>query len=200
VRPARRALAITLLVDVSGSTDAPVTPTTQVIDVEKEAVLLASEALDALGDPYALLTFASRGARRVRVLTIKGFAERNGDAVRRRIGAIRPDSNTRLGAAVRHASAMLASAPAAHRLLLLLSDGKPNDADRYHGKYAIEDARRALFEARAGGVHPFCLTVDYEEPDYLPHLFGAAGYTILRRAEHLPRALLGVVRQMLHGA
>jgi nitric oxide reductase NorD protein len=197
VRPARRALAIAILADTSGSTDMFVTDTKQIIDVEKEALLLASEALDALGDPYALLTFSSRGSQRVRVATIKGFNERNGDAVRGRIGSITPGSNTRLGAAVRHVAALLAAQPAAHRLLLILSDGKPNDSDRYQGPYAVEDARRALLEARAIGVHPFCLTVDVEEPAYLAHLFGASGYTILRKAEQLPMALVSLVRQLL---
>lgn len=199
VRPARRGLAITLLVDVSGSTDTPVTGTQQVIDVEKVALLLASEALDALGDAYSVLAFSSRGARDVRVTPIKSFAERNGERVRRRVAAMAPDGNTRLGAALRHATAGLARQPAGHRLLLLISDGKPNDQDRYQGAYAVEDARQAVLEARALGVHPFCLTVDREEPEYLSHIFGVAGHTILRHPEQLPMAVLGVVRQMLQG-
>jgi nitric oxide reductase NorD protein len=197
VRPARRALAIAILVDVSGSTDALVSPGRQVIDVEKEALVLAGEALDALGDSYAILTFASRGAEQVRLTTIKGFGERSGSLVRRRIAAIRPTGNTRLGAAVRHTTKLLATQPAGHRLLLVLSDGKPNDIDHYVDRYAVEDARRAVLEARAEGVYPFCLTVDREEPDYLSHLFGPAAHTILRRADQLPLALVGVVRQLL---
>ncbi|GJG85260.1 hypothetical protein tb265_04410 [Gemmatimonadetes bacterium T265] len=201
VRPARRALAIAILVDVSGSTDAPVSTrrgeTRQIIDVEKEALLLAGEALEALGDPFAVLTFSSRGAHAVRVTTIKAFAERHDAAVRRRIAAMRPSGNTRLGAAVRHATALLARQPAGHRLLLLLSDGRPNDADGYQGRYATEDARQAIHEARAGGVYPYCLTVDREEAEYLPHIFGAAGHTVLRRPEQLPLALVGAVRQLV---
>jgi nitric oxide reductase NorD protein len=200
VRPARRALAIALLVDVSGSTDTDVDDARRVIDVEKEAVLLAGEALDALGDRYAVLTFSSRGARAVRVTTVKDFAERGGEAVRRRLDAMRPAANTRLGAAVRHATALLEREPAGHRLLLVLSDGKPNDTDGYHGRRAVEDSRQAVLEARARGVYPYCLTVDTEEPEYLSHVFGEAGHTILRRAEQLPLALVGVVRQLLGGA
>lgn len=195
--PARRALAILVLVDVSGSTDAPVGAGRQVIDVEKEAVLLAAAALDALGDAYAVLAFSSRGAHDVRVATLKGFAERDAALLRRRVAAVRPGANTRLGAALRHATALLARQPAGHRLLLLLSDGRPNDADGYQGPYAVEDARQAVHEARARGVTPFCLTVDLEAPEYLGHVFGAAGHTVLRRAEQLPLALVGVVRQLL---
>lgn len=201
VRPARRALAIAILADVSGSTDAPVHArrgeTRQIIDVEKEALLLASEALETLGDPFAVLTFSSRGAHAVRLTTLKAFAERHDALVRRRIAAMRPTGSTRLGAAVRHATALLARQPAGHRLLLLLSDGRPNDADGYQGRYAVEDARQAIHEARAAGVYPYCLTVDREEAEYLPHIFGAAGHTVLRRPEQLPLALVGAVRQLL---
>jgi nitric oxide reductase NorD protein len=105
--------------------------------------------------------------------------------------------NTRLGAAVRHATAVLNAQPAQQRLLLIVSDGKPNDVYGYQGEYAVEDSRRALADARASGVHAFCLTVDREETEYLPHLFGAAGYRILRAPEQLPSALLQVVEQLL---
>jgi nitric oxide reductase NorD protein len=200
VRPARRPIAIALLADVSGSTETHVNATQQVIDVEQLALLLASEALDALGDPYALLTFASRGARDVRVTTLKDFLEPSGDVVRRRVAAMRPDGNTRMGAAVRHATALLLRQNAAHRLLLILSDGRPNDQEGYHEAYGIEDTRQAILEARAHDVFPFCLTVDREGAEYLPHIFGVAGHTILRHADQLPLALLQVVRQLLGSA
>jgi nitric oxide reductase NorD protein len=197
VRPARRAIAIALLVDVSGSTDTFVSSALQVIDVEKIAVLLASEALDALGDDYAVLAFAGNGASDVRLTMLKDFAERNGDAVRRRVSALAPHGFTRLGAAVRHATALLARQPAGHRLLLILSDGRPNDADHYQAAYAVEDSRQAMHEARAQDVFPFCLTVDREGAAYLPRIFGPTGHTILRHPDQLPMALLGVVRQLL---
>jgi nitric oxide reductase NorD protein len=133
----------------------------------------------------------------VSVRTVKGFTEHDDDAVRRRVSALSARENTRLGAAVRHATAVLSAQQAQRRILLLLSDGKPNDIDWYQGSYAIEDSRRALLDARASGVHPFCLTVDQEEQDYLPHLFGASGYRVLHRPEQLPEALLRVVDRML---
>lgn len=198
VTPARRALAITLLVDVSGSTAQQVTDTRRVIDVERVALLLASEALDALGEVYSILTFSSYGAADVRVARVKSFDERNGDSVRQRISAIAPQGETRLGAAVRHATAQLARQPVGHRLLLILSDGKPNDTDRYFEHYAAEDTRQAIFEARALKVYPFCLTVDHDEAsEYLSHIFGSAGYTTLREPDQLPLALLQGVQHLL---
>ena len=138
-------------------------------------------------------------AHDVRVRSVKEFGEPNGDAVRRRLAALAPEANTRLGAAVRHATAQLVRQHAGHRLLLIVSDGRPNDCDHYQGRYAVEDARQSVIEARAAGVHPFCLTVedDADTPDYLARIFGPSGYTIMRHPDHLPVALLQGVRQLL---
>jgi nitric oxide reductase NorD protein len=196
VRPARRPIAIVLLADVSGSTGLPVDGALRIVDVERIALLLAGEALEALGDPYAMLAFSGRGAADVRVATLKDFGERYGEGARRRVSALEPRGNTRLGAALRHATALLAPQSAGHRLLLLLSDGQPNDSDHYQGDYAVEDSRQAVHEARAKGVFPFCLTVDCEAPEYLPRIFGGA-HTVLRQPAQLPGALVEVVRGLV---
>jgi nitric oxide reductase NorD protein len=197
VRPARHTVAFTLLVDTSGSTNTRLAGGRTVLDVERMTLLLASEALASLGDPFAMLAFSGVGRHGVRVRTIKGFEEHDAVAARRRIAALTPQDNTRLGAALRHATAVLNAQPAQRRVLLLLSDGQPNDVELYQGPYAIEDSRRALHEARAEGVVTFCLTVEQEEREYLPHLFGRTGYRVLGRPEQLPGALLEVVRTML---
>jgi nitric oxide reductase NorD protein len=197
VRPARHPLAILLLADASGSTGTRLADGRTVLDVERMTLLLASEALATMGDPYAMLAFSGAGRHGVHVRTLKGFAEHDASVVRRRISALAPRDNTRLGAAVRHATAVLRAQPAQHRVLLLLSDGKPNDVDWYQGAYAVEDSRRAVLEARAGGAFTFCLTVEQEEQDYLPRLFGEHGYRVLHRPEQLPAALLEVVRGMI---
>jgi nitric oxide reductase NorD protein len=197
VRPARRGIAITLLIDISGSTDEWIDARRRVIDVEKIALLLASEALDALGDDYSILTFSGKGRGNVRMRTIKAFGETNGLDVRRRIGALEPEGYTRAGAAIRHATAQLERQPAAHRLLLMLSDGKPNDVDGYEGLSAVEDTRQAIVEARASGVYPFCLTIDRQGQEYLGRIFGEAGHTVLRNPRQLPTALVKVVKHLL---
>ena len=196
-RPARRGMAISLLVDASGSTETFVTEEHRIVDLERIALLLASEALDALGDLYAIDTFAGKTVNNVILTPIKSFAERNGPVVRGRIAGIEPNGFTRLGAAVRHATLQLARQSAGHRLLLLLSDGRPNDVDEYQGPYGVEDSRQAIMEARASGVFPFCLTIDQDASEYLPRIFGATGHTILQRPEQLPRALLGAVRALI---
>lgn len=196
-RPSRRDAAIALLIDLSASTDSWVAGSLRIVDVEKEALIVLLEALDALGDRHAIFGFSGHGPGEVRLLTIKAFEEPVSDEVRRRIAALEPDRYTRAGAAIRHASTMLAALGARHRLLLILSDGKPNDIDEYEGRYGIEDTRQAVAEARLQGLVPFCLTVDREAPAYVPFIFGRRGYALLRRPEVLPSVLVDVVRNLV---
>src|SRR4029453_8347725 len=140
--PARRDLALALLVDVSASPDSWVSGGHRIIDVEKESLIVLLEALDALGDRHAAVAFSGEGPDGVRVLTVKDFAEPVGAEVQRRVAALEPDGYTRTGAALRHASALLARQPARHRLLLMLTDGKPHDVEHYPGRYGIQDTRQ----------------------------------------------------------
>jgi nitric oxide reductase NorD protein len=198
VQPGRRALAITLLIDVSQSTREVVHESQRVIDLERLAALVAAAALDALGDDYSVLAFSSDGAADVRVTVVKEFADANSETVRRRISALAPDGKTRLGAAIRHATAGLSATDAPHRLLIILSDGKPNDRDRYFVDYGVADSRRAVVEARSEGVHPYCITVDREgAAEYMADIFGETGYLTVQKPEQLPRALLRAVQRLL---
>ena len=197
VRPARRELAVALMVDTSASTDAWVSTDRRIVDVEKEALLVVCEALDALGDRYGVFAFSGESADDVAVQTVKRFDERVDVTVRRRIAALDSDRYTRLGAPVRHVTSMLCREPADRRLLLVLSDGKPNDVDLYEGRYGVEDSRQSVAEARRQGVVVFCLTVDREAPRYAPRIFGNAGFAVLRRAEQLPSVLIDVLRQLI---
>ncbi|HJU50210.1 MAG TPA: VWA domain-containing protein, partial [Pseudogulbenkiania sp.] len=113
-----------------------------------------------------------------------------------RILALRPGYYTRMGAAIRQSARILAQQPAQRRLLLIVSDGKPNDMDHYEGRYGIEDTRQAILEARRDGVTPFCVTIDREAGDYLPHLFGSRGYVVVQRAETLPQVLTTLYAQL----
>ncbi|HPE81413.1 MAG: VWA domain-containing protein [Chromatiaceae bacterium] len=189
LRSGARDLACLLMADLSLSTDTYVDDHHRVIDVVRDSLFLFAEALDATGDRFALHGFSSRKRDPVRVHTLKTFEERYGGAVRGRISAIKPGYYTRMGAAIRHASAMLAAQPAGRRLLLLLTDGKPNDLDKYEGRYGIEDTRQAVLEARRLGLQPFCVTIDAKGNDYLPHLFGNGGYVVIRQPSELPKRL-----------
>ncbi len=194
-RNAARDLAVAVLVDGSLSTDGWIDGR-RVLDVEKEALLALSHGLTACGNDHALYAFTSRRRDWVRVQTLKGFDEPLGDCVTRRIGALKPGYYTRMGAAIRHATAQLAVRPNRHRLLVLLTDGKPNDVDHYEGRYGIEDTRQAIREARRGGLAVFAITVDAEARDYVPYLFGRGGYAIFPQVSHLTKALPALYRQV----
>jgi nitric oxide reductase NorD protein len=125
----------------------------------------------------------------VRCHEIKAFGAPLDAAARGRIAALKPGYYTRMGAAVRHATSILERRPAAMRVLLILSDGKPHDIDLYEGRYGIEDTRHALIDARRAGLKPFCVTIDREGAAYLPHMFGQDGFTVLRKPEELPLRL-----------
>jgi nitric oxide reductase NorD protein len=119
----------------------------------------------------------------------KGFAEPMSAPVSARIGGLRPGHYTRLGAAIRHAAAQLAEQGATKRLLLVLTDGKPNDLDHYEGVHGIEDSRMAVREARALGQSVHGVVIDADGQDWFARIFGRAGFTLLPDPARLPRAL-----------
>jgi len=189
VRSGARDLACLMMADLSLSTDTWVNDHDRVIDVVRDSVYLFAEALDATGDRFALYGFSSRKRDPVRMHLLKGFDETYGAAIRGRIQAIKPGYYTRMGAAIRYATSQLVLQPAGRRLLLLVTDGKPNDLDKYEGRYGIEDTREAVQAARRQGLQPFCVTIDAKGNDYLPHLFGNDGYIVIRRPSELPKRL-----------
>jgi len=184
-----RDLACLLLADLSLSTDAWVSDTHRIVDVIRESLLLFSEAMSATGDRFGLYGFSSLKRQNVRFHLVKDFSARYDATARGRILALKPGYYTRMGAALRQASVILAEQPASRRLLLLISDGKPNDLDLYDSRYGIEDTRMAIHEARRLGLQPFCVTIDREAGAYLPYIFGPGGFTVIRKPEELPARL-----------
>jgi nitric oxide reductase NorD protein len=195
-RAEERDLAVTVLVDASLSTDAWF-ENRRVLDVEKEALAVLGHGLAACGDDFSVLSFTSRKRDWVRIQAIKDFDDPFGPAVMKRIGALRPGYYTRIGAAVRHAGSLLEARPNRRRLLLVLTDGKPNDVDHYEGRYGIEDTRKAILDARARGLVVFGVTVDHKAREYFPHLFGKGGFAIVHHLAHLSAALPRIYRHLI---
>ncbi|MFT3953210.1 MAG: VWA domain-containing protein [Piscinibacter sp.] len=195
-----RSLATLLLADLSLSTDAHVDNDARVIDVIRDSLYVFGEALDGSGDNFAMLGFSSVRRHNVRMQHLKGFDEPWSAAVRSRVGAIKPGYYTRMGAALRHATKQLAQRPERQRLLIILTDGKPNDLDVYEGRWGLEDTRAAVHEARAAGLLPFCLSIDAEAHDYLPHLFGRGGWAQVQRPAELPARLAAVYATLVRGS
>jgi nitric oxide reductase NorD protein len=189
LRKGTRDLVCLLLADLSLSTDTWISNQARVIDVIRDSLYLFAESLSASGDRFGIYGFSSRRRDPIRVHTLKTFTEPYGSPVRGRIQAIRPGYYTRLGAGIRHAVQLLGSQTAGQRLLLLLTDGKPNDLDQYEGRYGIEDTRHAVQTARQAGIQPFCVTIDERGSQYLPYLFGTGGYVVIRKPAELPSRL-----------
>ena len=186
---AERDLATLLLADLSLSTDAYATQEARVIDVIRDALHVFGEALAASSDAFEMLGFSSVRRSHVRIQHLKAFDEAWDGAAMARVNAIKPGYYTRMGAALRHATARLLQRGERQRLLIILTDGKPNDLDVYEGRYGLEDTRHAVREARALGLTPFCITIDAKAHDYLPHLFGSQGYALVHRPQDLVRRL-----------
>ena len=187
---AERSIAVVFMVDMSGSTKGWIN------DAERESLIILSETLETLGDRYAIYGFSGMARKRCEIFKIKQFDEPYDKEVKARIAGIEPQDYTRMGFAIRHLSKILNEIDAKTRILITLSDGKPDDYDSYRGEYGIEDTRRALVEAKRSGIHPYCITIDTEAKDYLPHMYGAAAYTVIDEIRKLPLKVTDIYRRL----
>ncbi|MFZ7091272.1 nitric oxide reductase activation protein NorD [Primorskyibacter sp. 2E233] len=187
-RPMARDLSVAILMDCSRSTEAAIGDTS-VIEVAREALSALAAGLDTAGDRLAIWGFSSLRRDRVFLHRAKRFEEPMSLDVTSRIGGLKPGHYTRLGAAIRHVSAQLAEESAERRLLLVLTDGKPNDLDHYEGQHGIEDSRMAVREARALGQAVHGVIVDADGQDWFARIFSRIGFTLLPHPERLPKAL-----------
>jgi nitric oxide reductase NorD protein len=188
---AERDLAVLFMVDMSGSTKGWIN------DAERESLVMLCEALEVLGDRYAIYGFSGVTRKRCEIFRIKRFDELYGSKIKQRIAGITPQDYTRMGVAIRHMTKLLNEVDARTRLLITLSDGKPDDySDHYRGEYGIEDTRQALIEAHHAGIKPFCITIDHEARDYLPHLYGPVNWTLVDNVERLPLKVADIYRRL----
>ena len=185
-----RDIAVMFMVDVSGSTKGWIN------DAERESLVLLCEALEILGDRYAIYGFSGMTRKRCELYRIKRFDDDYGADVRARISGIKPQDYTRMGVIIRHLTRLLNTVEARTRLLITLSDGKPDDYDGYRGEYGIEDTRQALLEAKHTGVHPFCITIDPRGHDSLPHMYGSVNYTDIEDVRQLPVRVSDIYRRL----
>ena len=201
----QRDVAVSLLLDQSSSTARTITrnpmqpythPGRRIIEIEKEGLVLMSEALEAVGDIYSINGFTSEGRRNVKFYVVKDFNEKYSDEIEKRIGGITFQNNTRLGAAIRHAAAKLLRQESRTKLLIILTDGRPYDHDYGDARYAREDVREALTEAKMSGITPFCITVDRESEAELKDLYGDVGYTIIDDVLSLPERMPNIYRRL----
>ena len=185
-----RNVAVCLLVDMSGSTKGWINL------AMRQSLILFSEALNTLGDQYAIFGFSGLTRQRCEIYTVKQFLEHNPKLVNNRISNIQAKDYTRMGFAIRYATDELKQVQSKHRILLLLSDGKPDDYDGYQGEYGIQDTRKAILEAQGHAIKPFSITIDKQAQKYLPRLFGPGQYTILNDISLLPLKISEIYRKL----
>jgi len=185
-----RNIAVVFMIDMSGSTKGWIN------DAERETLVMLCEALEVLGDRYAIYGFSGMTRKRCELYRVKRFDEAYSEEVRRRITGMQPQDYTRMGVVIRHVTRLFECIEARTKLLITLSDGKPDDYDGYRGEYGIEDTRQALLEAKHAGIHPFCVTIDTEARDYLPHMYGHVNYVLLDDVRKLPVKISDIYRRL----
>ena len=196
VRPEARDLAVSILLDASRSTESAVTGRA-VIDIAREALTACAWGLAACGDDCAIHAFSSLRRDRVYLTRCKDFADPMSSEIEARIAGLRPGFYTRLGAAIRHVSAELARQTRQRRLLLVITDGKPNDLDHYEGRHGIEDSRMAIREARRSGQAVFGITIDAKGKSWFTRIFGRNGYAVIPHPDRLTTALPDIYRHLV---
>jgi nitric oxide reductase NorD protein len=186
-----RDVAVMFMIDMSGSTKGWIN------QAERESLILLCEVLETLGDRYAIYGFSGKTRKHCEIYPIKRFDEAYHTLVRQRISGIAPQQYTRMGVTIRHLTQLLKPIEAKIKLLITLSDGKPDDeGDNYRGIYGIEDTRQALFEAKREGIHPFCITIDTEAKIYLPRLYGTVNYIVIDKVQQLPMKIADIYRKL----
>jgi nitric oxide reductase NorD protein len=208
-----RDVAVAFLLDMSGSTGEAIGRTAlgdtasgaerahrRIIDVEKEAIVLMMDALEAIGDQYGVYGFSGHGRDNVEFYVIKDLEEDFNPDIAKRLGRVAPLHATRMGPAIRHATIKLRYAQTRSKFLLLISDGRPQDRgysqEGSEKAYALQDTRMALIEARREGIYPFCLTVDKEGNDYLRTMMDDFSYEVLADVTLLPQRLPQLYRRL----
>jgi len=207
-----RRVTTVLLMDLSASTDERVPCAAgegedgapgekKIIDIERESLVVMMEALEALDDEYAVYAFSGYGRGQVDFYAVKDFADPYSDTLKGRIGGLEPKQSTRMGPAIRHAVSKLRKCDSDQRLLILLSDGFPQDhdygEDRASNDYGLNDTMMALLEARREGIEPFCITVDQAGHDYLRRMLDPRSYLVIKDIHSLPEIMPRVVEALI---
>lgn len=189
----KQQVCILTLVDVSGSTQG------NILALEQEAMVLFAEGLRTLNFPHAFYSFGNTHPQEFTIGRIKGFDEVYNESVYKRLANLRANGATRLGAYIRHAGYILSSRPQARRILMIVSDGKPEDRGDYRGTYGIKDAAMAVQEVARSGVHVHCISLDSREDagTYLQEIFGRGKYLQLDNVDALPKRLPEVFRSLV---
>ncbi len=189
-------LSILFLLDISLSSDSYAAGN-RVIDVEKQVSILFGEILNEFNVDFSINCFYSKTRNHTSYLTLKEFDE-NWDTAKYKIGLPQPMGYTRIGPALRHSGALLDLRESKNKWVILLSDGKPNDYDRYEGKYGINDIKQALRELNQRHINTYAVAIEAQAKYYLPQMFGADHYEILTTPVELLQSLAKLYDKIKH--
>lgn len=181
--------------------DARQEPERRVIDIQREAVLLLATSLDSIQDMYAIYGFSGYGKESVEVYIAKEFNQPLSEHRMAAIASMEPKRSTRMGPSIRHSTSKLLATGAAMKVLMIVSDGFPQDCDygpdRASHEYGVQDTAMALREADSKGVKNFCVTVDLAGHDYLRRMCRKDRYLVIDELESLPIALNDSYRYLI---
>ncbi len=195
-RKKEKDLSILLLLDISLSSDGYAAGN-RVIDVEKQVSILFGEILNEFNIDFSIDCFYSKTRNHSSYITIKDFDD-DWNRAKFKVGAVEPSGYTRIGAALRHSGAMLDKRDTKNKWVILLSDGKPNDYDKYEGKYGINDVKQALRELNERQINSYALAIEAQAKYYLPQMFGQNHYQILTTPVELLQSLVQLYEKIKH--
>jgi nitric oxide reductase NorD protein len=195
-RKKEKDLSILLLLDISLSSDGYAAGN-RVIDVEKQVSILFGEILNEFNIDFSIDCFYSKTRNHSSYITIKDFDE-DWNKAKFKVGAVEPSGYTRIGAALRHSGAMLDKRSTKNKWVILLSDGKPNDYDKYEGKYGVNDVKQALRELNERNINSYALAIEAQAKYYLPQMFGQNHYQILTTPVELLKSMVQLYEKIKH--
>ena len=195
-RKIEKDLSILILLDISLSSDGYAAGN-RVIDVEKEVSILFGEILNEFNIDFSIDSFYSKTRNYSTYLTVKDFDD-NWNVAKHKVGAVEPSGYTRIGAALRHAGVRLDKRSNKNKWVILISDGKPNDYDKYEGKYGVNDVKQALRELNSKNINSYALAIEAEAKYYLPQMFGQNHYQILTTPVELLQSLVKLYEKIKH--
>jgi len=185
-----RDLSVLLLIDLSESTNDPVRGSENtVLQLAREATVLLADALDKIGDPFAIHGFDSNGRHDIEYYRFKDFDAPYDDKAKARLAGMHGELSTRMGAAMRHAGSILKRQPSHKKLLLVVTDGEPADNDVRDPQYLRFDAKKSVEELTRNGINTYCLSLDPGADQYVSRIFGAKNYMVVDHVQRLPEKL-----------
>jgi nitric oxide reductase activation protein len=185
-----RDISVMVLIDLSESTNEKVAGQDfSVLDLTRQAAVLLADAINKVGDPFAIHGFCSDGRHNVEYQRFKDFDQPYNDTAKSKLAGMTGQLSTRMGAAIRHAGHYLKQQKSSKKLLLVITDGEPADIDVRDPQYLRFDTKKAVEEVARSGVVTYCMSLDPRADQYVSRIFGARNFMVVDHVERLPEKL-----------